>query len=77
MLAAALDVAMTAMALNSSGLYLGTGVAAALGGVVLSVSNAAVIPLVGGLLLLAALGLAWPRTTDAEKAPQPQAASRP
>ncbi len=67
MLTAALDAAMTAKALNFSGHYLGTGVAEALGGVVLSVSNAAVIPLVAGLMLLAAVGLAWPRTTDAEK----------
>lgn len=63
-LAAAPDAAMTALALNITGLYLGTAVAAALGGLVLSVWNAAVIPLVAGLFLLAALALAWPRTTD-------------
>lgn len=77
MLAAAPDAAMTAVALNISGLYLGTAVAAALGGVVLSVSNAATIPLVAGLLLLAALALAWPPTTDPEQTPQPPTASRP
>lgn len=56
MLGAAPDAAMTALALNISGLYLGTGVAGALGGVVLSVWGAEFIPLVAGLLLLGALG---------------------
>lgn len=58
MLAAAPDAAMTAVALNISGLYLGTAVAAALGGMVLSVAGTALIPLFAGLLLLAALALA-------------------
>ncbi len=63
MLAAAPGAAMPALALNISGLYLGTGVAAAVGGVVLAVSRAAFIPLVGGLLLLAALVMASGRAT--------------
>jgi predicted MFS family arabinose efflux permease len=59
---------MTALALNISGLYLGTGVAAALGGIVLSLWGVTYIPLVAGLLLLAALGLA---SMPAAKPPPP------
>lgn len=62
MLAAAPGAAMPALALNISGPYLGTGVGAGLGGV-LAVSRAAFIPLVGGLLLLAALALASGQAT--------------
>lgn len=67
-LTAAPDAAMTALALNISGLYLGTGVAAALGGIVLSLWGVTYIPLVAGLLLLAALGLA---SMPAAKPPPP------
>lgn len=68
-LTAAPAAGMTAMALNISGLYLGTGVAAALGGVILSVSRIAYLPLVAGLLVLAALALGSGRTMDRETSP--------
>ena len=70
-LSAAPSAAMTAMALNISGLYLGTGVAAALGGLILNVSRVAYLPLVAGLLVLTALALATGRTIEREPNPQP------
>lgn len=62
MLAAAPDAPATALALNITGLYLGTGVAGALGGLVLATAGVAYIPLAGAALLLAALTFAAGRT---------------
>lgn len=58
MLAAAPHSGTTVMALNITGLYLGTGVAGALGGLVLSTTGVTYLPLTAAVLLLAALALA-------------------
>ncbi|MFD9846761.1 MFS transporter [Streptomyces parvus] len=42
---------MTALALNISGLYLGTGVAGALGGVVIGIADVKYVPLVGAVMM--------------------------
>ncbi|CAL9353663.1 hypothetical protein SUDANB99_00501 [Streptomyces sp. enrichment culture] len=44
--AAGPQVAMTALALNISGLYLGTGVAGALGGTIISIADIGWVPVV-------------------------------
>ncbi|GAA5129243.1 hypothetical protein GCM10023320_49440 [Pseudonocardia adelaidensis] len=54
-LAAAPHAGMTAMALNISALYLGTGVAGVLGGAIVDLTAANFVPLAGGVLLLIAL----------------------
>ncbi|MGH3327408.1 MAG: MFS transporter [Streptomycetales bacterium] len=58
MLAAAPQAGMAAMSLVISGMYLGTGVAGALGGVLIEVASVTYLPLAAGVLLLLALGLA-------------------
>ena len=59
LLAAAPQAGMTALALNISGLYLGTGVAGALGGAVTALADVRYVPLTAGFLLLGALILAF------------------
>lgn len=54
-IAAAPNAAMTAVSLNISGLYLGTAVAGAVGGIMLDLLGAPAIPVVGAI----ALGAAW------------------
>lgn len=49
------EAAMPALALNISGLYLGTGAAAAVGGLVVATAGAAYVPLAGGGLMLLSL----------------------
>lgn len=49
---------MTALALNISGLYLGTGVAGALGGAVISSAGVQYVPLVATALMVCSLLLA-------------------
>lgn len=61
LLTAAPQAGMTALALNISALYLGTGIAGALGGTVTALADTRYIPLAGGLLLLGSLALT-PRT---------------
>lgn len=68
MLAAAPAAAATAMALNITGLYLGTGVAAALGGLILTTTSIAYLPLAAGALLLAAMALAAGRAPSSRHA---------
>lgn len=57
LLAVAPQAAMSSLALNISALYLGTGVAGALGGAVTALAGVSCVPLAGGLLLLGALAL--------------------
>lgn len=52
---------MTAVSLNISGLYLGTAVAGALGGIVVDRWGAGMIPTVGALILVAAWIVAAPK----------------
>lgn len=54
-LAAAPHAGVTAMALNISALYLGTGVAGVLGGAIVDLAAVSFVPLAGGVLLLIAL----------------------
>lgn len=70
--AAGSQAGMTALALNISGLYLGTGVAGALGGVVIGLSDVKFVP-VAGVIMMALSFLLTPRATQAGSA----AASRP
>ena len=58
MLAAAPGAEGTALALIISGLYLGTGVAAALGGLIIATTSLSYLPLAAAALLLAGLSLA-------------------
>ncbi|MBG0716662.1 MFS transporter [Microbacterium sp. 2C] len=60
-IAAAPDAAMTAVSLNISGLYLGTAVAGAIGGLTLDHLGASAIPIVGAIALAAAWLVAAPR----------------
>lgn len=69
MLAAAPNAGSTAMALNISGLYLGSGVAGGLGGLILATTSVAYPPLAAAALLLAALALAAGRLTTATAQP--------
>ncbi|MFL0578864.1 hypothetical protein [Dietzia sp. 179-F 9C3 NHS] len=67
---------MTAVSLNISGLYLGTAVAGAIGGLTLDHLGASAIPIVGAIALVAAWLVAAPaiptRTEpQREGAPQP------
>jgi predicted MFS family arabinose efflux permease len=62
-IAAAPDAAMTAVSLNISGLYLGTAVAGAIGGLTLDRFGAATVPVVGVVALVAAWLVAAPRIT--------------
>lgn len=59
-IAAAPEVAMTAVSLSISGLYLGTVIAGALGGAILDDISASAIPLAGALLLAFAWLVAAP-----------------
>ncbi|MCT2589951.1 MFS transporter [Streptomyces sp. N2-109] len=52
MAAAGPEAAMPALALNISGLYLGTGVAGAVGGIVIATADIRFVPLAGGALML-------------------------
>lgn len=74
LLAAAPQAGMTALSLNISGLYLGTGVAGALGGAVTALADARYVPLTGALLLLGALALAPPASRHRR---QPSTAATP
>lgn len=60
-IAAAPDAAMTAVSLNISGLYLGTAVAGALGGLTLDHLGASAIPVAGVIALAAAWLVAAPQ----------------
>ena len=59
-IAAAPEAAMTAVSLNISGLYLGTAVAGAIGGLTLDHLGASAIPVVGAIALVAAWLVAAP-----------------
>ncbi|MDA3648481.1 MFS transporter [Saccharopolyspora indica] len=59
LLAAGPSAGMTALALNISGLYLGTGVAGALGGAVISTVGVPHLPLAAALLMALSFALAW------------------
>ncbi|SFB44274.1 Predicted arabinose efflux permease, MFS family [Amycolatopsis marina] len=52
MAAAGAESAMPALALNISGLYLGTGVAGAIGGAVVAAADVRFVPLAGGVLMM-------------------------
>lgn len=65
MFAAAPQAGMTAMALVISGMYLGTGVAAGVGGLIIELVGVEYIPLAGGVLLFLALALASTRDRPA------------
>ncbi|MEU7314742.1 MFS transporter [Streptomyces sp. NPDC007083] len=56
--AAGPEAGMTALALNISGLYLGTGVAGALGGAVIGAAGVRYVPVAAAVLLLSAFALA-------------------
>lgn len=58
---------MPAIALDISGLYLGTGFAAAIGGLVVDVAGSRYVPLAGGVLMAASF-LLTPRARDAATA---------
>ena len=60
-IAAAPEAAMTAVSLNISGLYLGTAVAGAVGGLTLDRWGAVAVPALGGVALVAAWLVAAPR----------------
>jgi predicted MFS family arabinose efflux permease len=64
--AAGPDAGMTALALNISGLYLGTGVAAAVGGTIIGTLGVPYVPVAATVLMALALLLApsAPRTAD-------------
>lgn len=63
-IAAAPNAAMTAVALNISGLYLGTAVAGAVGGLTLDQLGAPAIPVIGTIALLGAWIVAAPTITS-------------
>lgn len=63
-IAAAPDAAMTAVSLNISGLYLGTAVAGAVGGLALDHLGAAAIPILGSIALAGAWLVAAPAITS-------------
>lgn len=67
-IAAAPDAAMTAVSLNISGLYLGTALAGALGGIVVDMLGAHTVPFVGAAALFIAWMVAMP-SLKAEKGP--------
>ncbi|SFE05672.1 Predicted arabinose efflux permease, MFS family [Actinopolyspora alba] len=75
-LAAAPQAGMTAMALNISGLYLGTGVGGAIGGVVVSTLGASYVPFVGAVLMLVAFSLTPRVRQHATATPTEEAGSR-
>lgn len=64
--AAGPQVGMTALGLNISGLYLGTGVAGALGGAIISLAGIAFVPVAATVLMLLSL-LITPRATGPSK----------
>lgn len=75
-LAAAPQAGTTAMALNISALYLGTGVAGVLGGAIVDLAPVGFVPLAGGALLLIALVFASPgerRTRTSSATPDARA----
>lgn len=65
-IAAAPDTPMTAVSLNISGLYLGTAVAGALGGLTLQNLGAPAIPVVGSIALVAGWLVAMPSVRQRE-----------
>jgi predicted MFS family arabinose efflux permease len=67
-IAAAPDAAMTAVSLNISGLYLGTGIAGAVGGFALDALGAPAIPIIGALALSAAWLVAAPAIASPARA---------
>lgn len=70
-IAAAPDAAVTAVSLNISGLYLGTAVAGAIGGLALDHLSASSIPIIGVIILVAAWLVAAPRIkSPCQSAPQ-------
>ncbi|WP_413809898.1 MFS transporter [Streptomyces sp. OE57] len=68
--AAGPQVGMTALALNISGLYLGTGVAGAVGGAIISVSDVTYVP-VAAAVLMGLSFLLTPGRAPSEAAAQP------
>ncbi|MBA0053937.1 MFS transporter [Streptomyces sp. AJS327] len=66
--AAGPSAGMTALALNISGLYLGTGVAGALGGAVVSVADVRFLPVAATALMVLSLALTLRPTTNARPA---------
>lgn len=74
-IAAAPEAAMTAVSLNISGLYLGTAVAGAIGGLTLDHLGAPAIPIVAAIALVAAWLVAAPRIKS--PAPREQQARHP
>ncbi|MBO1287094.1 MFS transporter [Streptomyces sampsonii] len=80
--AAGPQAGMTAMALNIAGLYLGTGVASALGGIVIGASDVRYVPVAAAAVMLLSF-LLTPRTPkpaasaaeERESAAEPQSAS--
>lgn len=70
LLTAAPQAGMTALALNISALYLGTGVAGALGGAVTALTDTRYVPLAGGLLLLGSLALTPPARRKTLRCPE-------
>lgn len=77
--AAGPDSGMTALALNISGLYLGTGVAAALGGTVIDMVGVRHVPLAATVLMVLSFALTLlpsaPRGHDARSVPAPERAN--
>ncbi|MFC7546600.1 MFS transporter [Plantactinospora sp. GCM10030261] len=63
--------AMPALALNVAGLYLGTSVAGALGGLVLAAADARLIPLLGALFLVCSYLLAAGPPGGRDRGPRP------
>lgn len=61
---------MTALAVNIAGLYLGTGVAGALGGVVVELAGAAWLPVASTVLMLASLALTLRPARENPPAPE-------
>ncbi|MFG3497074.1 MFS transporter [Streptomyces sp. NPDC047928] len=64
--AAGPQAGMTALALNISGLYLGTGVAGAIGGVIIGLSDVTYVP-VAGAVMMALSFLLTPRAARADR----------
>ncbi|MFL0459229.1 MFS transporter [Kytococcus sedentarius] len=75
-IAAAPEAAMTAVSLNISGLYLGTAVAGAIGGLTLDHLGASAIPFVGAVALVAAWLVAAPAIPTRTE-PQRESAAQP
>ncbi|NYH79259.1 putative MFS family arabinose efflux permease [Actinopolyspora biskrensis] len=77
MRAAGPEAGMPALALNISGLYLGTGVAGALGGILVAATDVRFVPLLASGLLLVSFLLTLPRSPGAAGGRASRRAERP